>query len=240
MLILMANKSIDNHLMKTMYVISTKYHPVVSVNLSSLCTSSRVSVHSVSQQKLHTTFRDSITDELIACDNKDDALLIMRCLLKKHNAHIDFIPQELLYIAVPVVYAVRVNEKKLSVKKQLSANLLVNYADDTTLIPYEALSDDEGLFSTKKMRADKRRAEKKRIHSLLTYHGKAIDIHMLSSLNEEDASDAYLLGADGDRVECVDLRQPSQHLSWVEFFRQRLVPKNEVESSMSIARFFIS
>ena len=143
---------------KKIYVISTKYLQLMSINLNSLNVASHASSSAVTHQDLRKIFNASKNDCLIACDTSLDAILIMHCLLK---ALPDFFQEKTALFAVPVIYAIEINEGKLPNKTPVLTKDLVDYADPTSILPYEALHDDEA-FSTRKERADKRRVEKKK------------------------------------------------------------------------------
>lgn len=176
-----------------LYVISTKYQPLVNVNMQPLYGKKPVSKKSVSTQDLQTTFNASKADTLIACDNKDDALAVMSLLIKEHNTTPDFIERGVRLFAVPVMYTVDVDSAALSDQTTLTADDLVSYADTTTIPLYsscDAFKDAEKALITKKLQKD----------------SKYIAIRKLTGLQLEDVTDASYFNSSGTDVVDVNLR----------------------------------
>ena len=123
-----------------LYVISTKYQPLVNVNYMD---SIPVSKKSVSDKDLQATFMASMSDTLISCTNKEDADFIIRGLLKRNGFSSEFLDKGVTLFAVPVIYTVEVDNAKLPAESKLTADDLINYADTTTIPLYHKGSRDD-------------------------------------------------------------------------------------------------
>ena len=178
-----------------LYVISTKYQPLVTVNDGPSFNKKTFSKKCVSPRDLQTTFDASKIGGLIACDNKEDALRVMSLLIKGHNTTPDLIEKGVQFFAVPVIYTVEVDSAQHHLTKQttLTADDLVNYADTGT-IPFYYSS---GLF---------KEAEKLIITQKLRKYSKDITIRKLTGLQLEAVTDASYLDSSGSVIVDVNLR----------------------------------
>lgn len=76
-----------------LYAVSTKYLPLVTVNVQPLPGSKVVSKKNISIADLQTTFDNSKSDALIAFEDKNKAIQLAYLLLKPHNTLPDFIQE---------------------------------------------------------------------------------------------------------------------------------------------------
>ena len=179
-----------------LYAISTKYQPLVSMNMEPGFLKKLISKKSVSNQDLLSTFNASKLDSLIACDNKDMALTVMGCLLKAHNTTPDFVENGVRFFAVPVIYTVEIDKASLPEEKTLTADDLIHYADKTTIPLYFHL---RGLDE----------AEKLRMTQLINKSSEAIKGRKLNGLQLEHVVDATYLKSDGSSLISSDMSNSS-------------------------------
>ena len=174
-----------------LYVISSKYQPLVTVKLEGPFWGRKpVSKKSVSTQDLQTTFNASKVNPLIACNNKEDAINVMALLLKGHNTTSDFIEKGVNWFAVPVIYTVEVDELILTQESTLNADDIVDYADTDT-IPLNYDSRDHAWL---------REAKKSLISEKLLNHSINIRIRKISDLQLENVTDASYLKSGGESI----------------------------------------
>lgn len=200
-----------------LYVISTKYQPLVNVNMQPEFGKKPVSQKNISAHDLQTTFNASKNNPLIACDNKDDALVVMSLLIKGHNTTADFIERGIRIFAVPVVYTVEVESGALSDQMILTANDLIDYADTTTIPLYSSCD----LFKN---------AEKSLINQGLQKYSKDITIRKLSGLEFDAVKYASYLDASATDIVDVNLKPSLNRL--FSFFRS-FVPGAEAQPSVT-------
>ena len=124
---------------KKLYVVCTKYQPLVSINGFD---SPPFKLLPVSQQDLRSTFNSAKNDSLIACDSEELAILIMRYLIRANKITANKTIYELddhyssecadpnfKILTSPVIFAIDADETKLPRKSLLVARDLVNYID---------------------------------------------------------------------------------------------------------------
>ena len=175
------------------YVISTKYQPLVSINTEPTLFKKPFSKKNVSNSDVLETFNASKADSLIACDNKDMAVVIMAGLLKGHNTAPDFIENGVRFFAVPVIYTVELDMASLPEETVLTADDLIHYADTTTIPFYDPMSSffEEG--------------EKRRLTQLIDKSPEPIKIRKLNGLQLENVVDATYLKSDGSSLVSSDM-----------------------------------
>ena len=176
-----------------LYVISTKYQPLVTVNRKLFCGKKTVSKKRISTHDLQTTFNASKMDTLIACDNKDDAIAVVCFLIKGHHTCPHLIEQGIRVFAVPVIYTIEVDLAALSSQTILTADDLLNYADITT-IPLH--STDDGF------NAD----EKCFMITRFQKYSRDISIRKLTGLQLAAVTDAHYLNVCATAIVEVNLR----------------------------------
>ena len=191
---------------KKLFVISTEFLQLMSVNLDSFGFFTDAKINDITHEDLQTTFNTSAKNGLIACDNAADAFFIMRIILSSCP---ELIHEKVKLFAVPVVYYLEINEKKLPQHTSLSSRDLVLYANSTPILPCEVLFDDDA-FATKKERAEKRRAEKKRIDVWLKRHSDTLNIYKLDGLEFKDVREAHYLSTNGNTIKSVNLRSNTE------------------------------
>ena len=157
-----------------LYVISTKYQPLVAIKKIG---AKEVIKKNASTLELQVTFNLSKGDPLIAFDNINVALKISACLLTSHNIMPDLIEPDVSFFAVPVIYALEVEEDALPEPTILTADDLINYADRTTIPCYQPNEDQDDII--------------KKVFSFLK--GEAIKIRRLEGLRLEQASTELIL-----------------------------------------------
>lgn len=122
-----------------LYAISNQYQPLVTVTLNPLPGSKLVCNKKVSISDLQTTFNNSTSNELITCNNEDNAIKVAMLLLKGNNTSPDLIEKGIVLFATPVIYEVDVDSGTLGDEEILNANHLNHYAN-TDIIPLYNLS----------------------------------------------------------------------------------------------------
>ncbi|MFI4919807.1 MAG: hypothetical protein ACHP65_09655 [Legionellales bacterium] len=206
-----------------MYVVSTQYQPLVTVNLKtpSLWGNKPVQKKSVSKQDLEATFNKSKNQALIACTNPEGAIAIMTCLLKDHNTTPEFIEQEVCLFASPVVYTVEIDRvENLAAKLQpVTVEDLFDYANPAAIPlsahgPYEVT--EHRIASAKSIMADK---FKSMLYDLMAKRVFIPNICKLPGLKWQNVQEATYIGADGS-IEKVNLQQDSD--SKLGFFARLL------------------
>ena len=166
-----------------LYVISTKYQHLVSVNMEPRFGKKPISKKNVSNHALQATFNASKTDALIAFNDKEMAQEIMCLFLKGHNTTPDFIEAGVLQFAVPVIYTVELDEATLPAQTTLTIDDLVTYADTRTIPLYLNYSGLEEI-------------EKQRMSKALQELPEPLKIRKLNGLRLENVVEATYLKSD--------------------------------------------
>lgn len=176
--------------MTRMFVVSNQYLPLVNVIVSGF--SSPISRKVVSTDDLKSTFISSSRDLLLTCSSEEDAKVVMRCLLKKPSSPLssgDFHPQA---YAVPVIYAIDIDETKLPGETRLTVDDLVDYANECG-IPLYCES------------AGKRSVEEDYINTELREQRREIKVRKLGQLSIDMVRAAIYLTTDAITLQRVDL-----------------------------------
>jgi hypothetical protein len=179
-----------------LYVISTKYQPLVTFKHGL----SKKPIHkiNVSNQDLIATFNASKADSLIALTDKERALEVATLLLKGHNCKPDFIEEGVRLFATPVIYTVEVDAASLATEQTLTTDDLVYYADTSTIPLYDNRA--QRVRHIPQEAAFEQKMEKLHIEERMSILPKAPEIRKLTGLQSEQVVEATYISAEGTNI----------------------------------------